>query len=219
MPKLSPRALIAVGVVVLALIGVALVVSQSGSKPSDDSASSASPTDPGPIDDTTTTADSSAGSSTSVAPDTMETLPKEPVAKDIPLAVSVSNTSGLHDGDTVTVHVTPKDPGKVVYGFEMFICADGASFQLDADVRPTFTGKCIEQPLSTVSGDYIKVAAAAPYVSADGAIKVGVGTNSYTTQNGRPVTITCGPGNPCQLVLKLQFQDAYGFQAYPLTFG
>jgi hypothetical protein len=221
MPKISARtALVVVVVVVAGLGGLALVVSHDGSKASGDAASSTvvSSVDPGQTGDTTTTSELPAASSTSLA-DTIETAPKEPVSKDIPLAVVASNTTDLRDGDTVTVRVTPKDPGKVVYGFEMFICADGSSFQLDADIRPTFTGKCIEHPLSTSSGDYVKVAAAAPYQSADGTMKVGVGTDSYTTQNGKSVTIACGPGHPCLLVLKLQFQDAYGFQALPLTFG
>jgi len=222
MSKISPRVAVVLGVVVVViLIGVALIVGRGGSKPSDSDASATVPSsiDTAQTGDPTNTGAPDDASSTTLAPDSIETVPKEPVSKEIPLTVTVSNTSGLHDGDSVKVHVTPKAPGKVVYGFEMFICADGATFQLDADIRPTFTGKCIENPLSTTSGDYVKVAAAAPYTSADGTIKVGVGSNTYTTQKGNSVTITCGPGHPCQLVLKLQFQDAYGFQAYPLTFS
>ena len=221
MPKPSKRILLAVVLLVAVLVGLAIVASHNGSKASGDAASSATTSliDPAQGDETTTTSELSAATSTSLEPNTIETAPTEPVTKEIPLAVAISNTSGLHDGDAVTVHVTPKDPGKVVFGFEMFICADGASFQLDADIRPAFTGKCIEHPLSTSSGDYVKVPAAAPYQSVNGTIKVGVGSDSFTTQNGKSVTIACGPAHPCQLVLKLQFQDAYGFQAYPLIFN
>jgi hypothetical protein len=222
MSKISPRILIlTVVVVVLVVAGVVVLANGKSSKASSDdqaAADIATDTTVAGGDSSTSATDGSAGTSTTTTDPSLEVMPKEPVAQAIPLNVSVSNTTGLRDGDTVTVHVVPKPPGTVVYGFEMFICAPDQTFQLDADIRPTYTGKCITQALSASSGDYTKVAAAAPYTVADGSIKVGVGTNSYTTQQGKPVTIQCGPGHPCQLVLKLQFQDAYGFQAYPLTF-
>lgn len=136
----------------------------------------------------------------------------------IPLQVAVTGNTGLHDGDPVSVHVEPKD-GSVVYGFEAIMCAGNAQFSVDADIRPTYTGKCITNPLSPSSQKYMAVKADPPFKVAEATFKVGVGTNTYSTRDGDPVAITCGPGHPCQLVLKLQYPNGFGFAAYPLTFG
>jgi hypothetical protein len=136
----------------------------------------------------------------------------------IPLQVAVTGNTGLHDGDEVAVHVEPKD-GSIVYGFEAIVCAGNAQFSVDADIRPTYTGKCITNPLSPSSQKYLAVKADPPFKVAEAKFKVGVGTNTYATRDGEPVAITCGPGSPCQLVLKLQYPNGFGFAAYPLTFG
>ena len=137
---------------------------------------------------------------------------------EIPLTVTVSSTANLVDGQAVKIHVTPK-AGSDIYGVEVFVCAANMTFTLDADIRPSLTGKCITKRLSPMSLDYLNQAIPAPYQSLDVSFPVGVGSDQYTTQRGQGVTITCGPGHPCQLVLKLQFPNGYGFRAYPLTFG
>lgn len=136
----------------------------------------------------------------------------------LPLDVAVSNTSNLRDGSEVSLHVVPK-AGSVIYGFEAFLCEGGTTFAGDSDIRPTLAGKCVSKPLSPDSDDYKEVPAAPPYQAADSTFRVGVGTDTYTMRDGKPVTITCGPGHPCQLVLKLQYPNDFGFAAYPLTFG
>jgi hypothetical protein len=135
-----------------------------------------------------------------------------------PVDVTLSNTKNLHDGDAVAIHVTPKQ-GSTLYGFEAFLCAGNTSFNYDADIRPTETGKCVSAPLSSASDAYLQVPAAPPYTSADASFRVGVGSNSYTTQDGTPVTIKCGSGSPCQIVLKVQYPNGFGFEAYPVTFA
>jgi hypothetical protein len=135
----------------------------------------------------------------------------------MPLDVSVSNTNGLRDGDVVSIHVTAK-PGSQIFGFEAFECAGGTTYSVDADVRPTQMGKCALQPLSPTSQRYVLLQAQAPYKEADGTFKVGVGSNTFKTNDGRIVTVTCNSSHPCTLVLKLQYPDAFGFQPVPLTF-
>lgn len=142
--------------------------------------------------------------------------PRTPVS--LPVAVTVSSLSGLRDGQEVKVHAVPTG-GSQVFGVEARICAAGRTIDFDADFKPTQTGNCIVRPLSSGSDHHVTVAAAPPYQAVDVAFRVGVGTSTYTTQSGDPVAITCGPGNPCQLVLKLQIPNGFGFQSYPLNYG
>ena len=135
----------------------------------------------------------------------------------VPLTTKVSNTKGLADGDPVSLLVEP-DKGSVVYGFEVFLCRGDATYVTDADVRPTYTGKCVTKPLSSVSQNYLVARSGPPYSSAEATFHVGVGTDTYQTRDGKTVSVTCDATNPCALVLKLQFPNDYGFQTIPLTF-
>ncbi|MBA3653177.1 MAG: hypothetical protein H0W70_03170 [Actinobacteria bacterium] len=135
----------------------------------------------------------------------------------VPLSVKASSTEGLRDGDVVSIHVEPKK-GAVVYGFEAWLCKGGETYQTDADLRPTFAGKCASKPLSANSDRFKEVRAAPPYAAADGLFRVGTGTDTYATRDGRMTTVACGPARPCSLVLKLQFPYGFGFEAIPLTF-
>jgi hypothetical protein len=137
----------------------------------------------------------------------------------MPVNISVSNTSNLKDGDVVKIHVVPQK-GSVVYGFEAFLCRSGVSYELDADIRPTFTGNCVPppRPLSAASQSYLKVLSQPPYAAADGEFRVGVGTTTYAVQGGGTATVVCGHANPCSLVLKVQYPYGFGFDTVPLTF-
>jgi hypothetical protein len=137
--------------------------------------------------------------------------------KNMPLDVTVSNTNGLKDGDVVSIHVVPKK-GSVIYGFETFLCRGGTQYRFDADIRASYTGNCVTKPLSAISQEYMAVRAGPPYSSVDATFRVGVGSDSYKTGDGKQVTVTCGHGSPCTLVLKLQYPNAFGFQPIPLTF-
>jgi hypothetical protein len=137
-------------------------------------------------------------------------------AKLIPLNVAVSNTKGLKDGDPVTIHVTPK--GSVVFGFEAFLCKGGTTYAFDADIRPDDSAKCVAHKLSPNSDDYLQVRTQPPYTSADASFRVGVGTDTFQMTDGSPAAVTCGPSNPCAVVLKLQFPNGFGFEAFPVTY-
>jgi len=139
------------------------------------------------------------------------------ISPGMPLTVSVSDTSHLKDGDNVSIHVVAK-PGSAVYGFEARQCAIGVVYNDDALQRPTLGGNCAAQAVSSRSQPYGEFLSDPPNKSVDGAFRVGVGSNTFTTRYGRTVTITCGPGHPCMLVLKLQFPNDYGFEAIPLRF-
>jgi hypothetical protein len=142
----------------------------------------------------------------------------EAQAKAIPLNVSTSNTKGLKDGDAVKIHVTPKQ-GAVVFGFEAFLCKGGATtYAFDPDIRPDDTGKCVAHKLSPNSDDYLEVKAQPPYTSADATFRVGAGTDTYQMTDGSQHSVTCGPGNPCAIVLKLQYPNGFGFEAVQVTY-
>jgi hypothetical protein len=142
----------------------------------------------------------------------------EEQAKAIPLNVAVSSTKGLKDGDPVTIHVTPK-PGAIVFGFEAFLCKGGTTtYAFDADIRPDDTGKCVAHKLSPNSDDYLQVKAQPPYSSADATFRVGVGTDMFQMTDGSPASVTCGANNPCAIVLKLQYPNGFGFEAFPVTY-
>lgn len=182
------------------------------------------PTVPAPgADASSSVVPPSAPSSVAPAADPQATAPQplpapEPQApKVIPVNASVSGTSGLADGAKVAIHVSPQ-AGSQAFAYEAFLCKAGATFSNDADIRPTQMGKCLPEPLSASSDNRTEVIGQAPYQALDGTFRVGVGSRTFRTQRGETVTITCGPGNPCQLVLKLQYPNGFGFKAFPLSY-
>ena len=137
--------------------------------------------------------------------------------KTLPVVVSVSSTKNLTDGQLIAIHVQPAGKS-LIYGFEARLCAPKAVFQVEYDFYPTQTGNCVNAALSPGTDYHGVVQAKAPYLSADLTFRVGEGTNTYTDVDGKKVTITCGHGHPCQLVLLLQVPYGFGFQTYPLSF-
>ena len=234
-------AIIAGGVAALLVVVLLVVATRSSSSSSSSSAASAgSPStapgtsssgsgaagrDPAAASPPTSDPNVSAPPGGAVPPSTPPITPEVTAAPDapkvpvsLPVAVTVSATSGLADGQAVTVHVVPTG-GSQIFGVEARMCKAGAVIDFDADFRPTQTGNCATKPLSANADGYLKAAAAPPYQSVDMTYRVGVGSDSYTTQSGTPVQITCGPDNPCVLAVKLQIPNGFGFQTYPLSFG
>ena len=149
-------------------------------------------------------------------------LPNDPTGPfttpNMPLEVAASNTKGLSNGQTVRVRVRPKDQAQV-FGAEARLCAGDARVERDPDFRPSQGGKCIARPLAADTDSLVGVPGVPPYQEVQLAFRVGVGTDTFTAQDGRQASITCGPANPCQLVLKLQYPNGFGFQSLPVTYG
>jgi hypothetical protein len=135
----------------------------------------------------------------------------------LPAIISISSTSNLTDGQAIAIHVVP-NKGSAIYGFEARICAPNAVMKVEYDFYPDQTGFCVLTPLSADSDAHGLVQAQPPYQVANLTFRVGVGTSDYTDVNGKHVTITCGPGHPCQLVLLLQVPYGFGFATYKLTY-
>ena len=136
----------------------------------------------------------------------------------IPASITVTPTTGLRDGQEVKLRASASG-GAEIFGFEVFQCAAGATFEQDADIRPTQTGKCLSKPLSPTSDKYKEARAAPPSKDVEAVFRVGVGTDVFRTGDGKNISITCGKGRPCQLVLKVQYRDGFGFRAYPIEFA
>jgi hypothetical protein len=45
-----------------------------------------------------------------------------------------------------------------------------------------------------------------------------VGTDTFQMTDGSQRSVTCGPSNPCAIVLKLQYPNGFGFEAVQVTY-
>jgi len=140
------------------------------------------------------------------------------VSNDIPVDINVEGATGLKDAQEVRIRVKAH-PGSAVYGFEAFLCNGGTSYSRDADIRPSLTGKCAADALSSGSDAYKEVRGAPPYEAVDATFRPGVGSASFAKRDETQATVTCGRAHPCQLVLKVQFPDGFAFRSYPLTYA
>ena len=184
-----------------------------GTAPADASTTTVAPTVPTSGASTpTSTADAAPTTSSAPTP----TTPR--VTAPLPVSASVSGASGVTDGQAVKIHVEPEG-GSQAFGFEAWLCRGDATFTNDLDVRPLQTGKCLPQPLSARSDSHVEVDGTPPYGALDGSFRVGVGSLTYKTVSGQSVTITCNASSPCQIVLKLQYPNGFGFKAFPIAYA
>ena len=141
------------------------------------------------------------------------------------LPVTVTQTSpftGLVDGSTVSIHVDANSPPNAVasnvFSVDARICKASAPINNSADFDPIPGGSCIGHPLSAGTDALVQVATAPPNRVADLAYKVGVGTDTYDN-SGTPVTITCGPADPCKLVLEMLVPAGFVFKSFALGYA
>jgi hypothetical protein len=204
-------------VVVAVIVAVAVSTGGSGSKGS----SSASPTTSSK--EHSRSSDTGSTASSDPAPTTVTTggsasNPTTPTTQALPLQVRATSTTGMHDGQTVTVTVTA-DPGSDFYDMDARLCAGTPAITNFYDFTPDPAGNCILHPLSPDSDNYVDAPVGPPYRTGTLTFRVGVGTARFTTENLQNVAITCGPGHPCQLVVRLQYPKAFGFRSFPVTYA
>ena len=215
------RILLGVGAAVVVLVVVVALVIGGGSGSKGSSSASA----------TTSSASGSSsahpGSTSSSGPAPTTTATTSPssqhpatttTTQPIPLQVTVSKTTGLHDGQAVTVTVTA-DAGSAFYGMDARLCAASPAITNFYDYTPDPAGNCILHPLSADSDAYLEVPVPAPNKTGTLTFHVGVGTSQFKTENLTQASITCGPGHPCQLVVRLQYPKGFGFRSFPVTFA
>lgn len=208
------------GVVLLLVVVVAGIAAASRSGDGDAAASrAAASTSADGTGGTTgsTTKDGAAttgGDDGSTADAPQGTTPPAP----LPLEAKVVGTTGLHDGDDVTVTVDA-DPGSQVFGVEMRMCKAGTVVRNDGDMLPSVTGNCASKPLAPGADGYKIVPGKAPFSSVTATYKVGVGTDTFQMDDASMTSVTCDHDHPCVLAVKYQIPDGFGFRTYPLTFS
>jgi hypothetical protein len=218
------RAQIVAALVLVALVIGVVVLTRPSSKDATSVADGATSTvtgDPASTASTSSTASPTtdpavAAPSTSV-PSTSTTRDVHFPVADLPLTVTSSDTSGLKGGDKVSFHIVPKGDSQV-FGVSVRLCSGDAKIRNLDDFEPATTGLCIGHRLSPNSDLLIETSGNPPYQTLDVDFRVGVGTDSFQMTDGTPVTVTCGPANPCQIVLLLQIPNAFGFQTFPVTY-
>jgi hypothetical protein len=141
----------------------------------------------------------------------------------LPVTVTASPTTNLSDGDVVSINIDAQSPPNAsasqIFGADARVCKPNAVIDFSADFNPTQTGNCVLNPLSAGTDAKTTVATAPPNLTAAFSFKVGVGTDNYQTQGGDNGSITCGPANPCKLVVKLQVPGTVAFASFPLTYA
>ncbi len=220
------RVQIGAAVLLVAVVVIALMATRSSSSDSSPAADAATSTLPADASVTTSsggpttmaTTPPPAGGPTTSAASTPTTHDVHFPLADLPLTVTQTPTSGLHDGSKVSFHIVPT-AGEQVFGVSVRLCAGDAKIEQLDDFEPATAGKCIGHALSSNSDLLIETAGNPPYQSLDVDFRVGVGTDTFKMTDGTPVSITCGPGHPCQIVLMLQVPNAFGFKTYPVTYG
>lgn len=135
----------------------------------------------------------------------------------LPVDVEISGTGGLADGDEVVLTATAR-AGSQIFALEVRLCVGGVTVESDADTRPSVTGKCVTGALSPVSDGFVVAQSEPPHEAVELRFRVGVGEETYTTQFGEPATVRCDQEHPCQLAVKFQVPDGYGFRTYPLDY-
>ena len=135
----------------------------------------------------------------------------------MPMSVSVSTTEGLVSGDVVSVKASPSN-GSQAFGVEARLCRGDVAIAFDGQMFPTRAGLCLPKPFSQGTDSLVEVANQPPYGPVAVNFTVGTGSQTFTLQDGTQTTITCDSTHPCQLVLKLQYPNGFGFQGVPLTF-
>jgi hypothetical protein len=146
----------------------------------------------------------------------------------IPVTVTASPLTALVNGTSVAIHVDAQSPpnpvASQIFGVDARICLASANIQNAGDFNPTQGSFCAGHPLAGGSDAFVQTSVAAPYKTADLSFRVGVGTDSYTNDNGDTVLIACGPANPCNLVVKLYVPDTaqnpggLAFKSFPLSY-
>ncbi len=230
----STRRAILAAVVVVTVVVLVAIVAKRGSDTSSSAtgttlgSTSTTATDSSSTSETTSTTDGSISGPTIPPPDPNEggaTGPRNAEGNSVmvpltnlPADVTVDKKSGLSAGDTVTVHITAKS-GSKIFGADARLCRDSPVIANSADYAPTQGGQCVAAPLSADSDAFVELQGSDPYTTLDVPFRVGTGTSSYQMQDGTEVSITCGPGHPCTLIVKLQVPDGFGFESFDLSFG
>jgi len=140
-----------------------------------------------------------------------------------PVTISATPTTGVVDGTVININVDAQSPPNElpsqIFGVEARLCKASSVIDFSADFNPTQTGNCILNALSVNSDAKTQVVTAPPNATAALQFRAGVGSDTYESQFNGTINISCGPADPCKLVLKLQVPGATMFKSFPLTYA
>jgi sortase A len=135
---------------------------------------------------------------------------------------AATSTSNLVDGQPVTINVKSRSDVAVGY-VEVHECRLNATYTQQSDVLLP-AGNCpgvglsssADQGLSRTSSSGLRALTTSD-AGFNLSFRVGVGTVDWTTPSG-PVALTCGPTDPCGLVVLLIVNGNVQYRVFKLTF-
>lgn len=129
----------------------------------------------------------------------------------------------LVDGSTITVNLTTTNTITAVSArlCKGEIAGVEVNYAYASDFNATAGGKCALNPFGLMTTDTVSVETAPPFNAATVAFKIGIGSDTFTRQNGQSTTINCGPAftDDCKLVLKVATRDGDEFISYRLNYA
>ena len=147
-----------------------------------------------------------------------------------PYAISSTPTTGILSGTTVAQTVT-MSTGLNLYSVRTRLCKSSATIDNAGDFSPTLGGNCIAAPLAANTDSDVTVATSAGNRgSASLNFRVGVGSNTFTTQYDGSTTIACGnttafaTRSSCMLETEISYTTALGagrvaYESTPITYA
>lgn len=132
-----------------------------------------------------------------------------------PITFSVVPAVGLTDGQVVDVHAGSTDGGVVIFSITAHLCATD---KVTGDRSFSFAGvACTNVPVGQSDVEQTNVTGGT--ASADLQFKVGAGRATWLSSTGYDGSIACGPGQPCDLVIRAEITNGTVYYKQPLCFG
>ena len=136
--------------------------------------------------------------------------------RDGAVAVTVTPTEGLADGQRVAIHAEATG-GAQIFELRAHLCQAGAG--IDNTSEFGFQGPyCPNGPIGAGQFDE-GVVPPAGSTTADLEFAVGMGGVTWLDEQGYVHELTCGPGSPCDLVVEAQITNDTAFVTFPLLIG
>jgi hypothetical protein len=129
------------------------------------------------------------------------------------LTITASPIANLTDGSVVKVHADVKD--MALYSLTAHVCMAGT---VKGDHMFAFSGDYCPN-VAIGSGDVEKQVVLPGAASGDLSFKVGTGHVDWHNTLGFPYSLDCGPGAPCDLVIKAEITNSTAYYQIPLCFG
>jgi len=138
------------------------------------------------------------------------------------VTISVTPTADVVDGTKVTVNVKAR-PDIMIGQLWIKQCKLGVPYDDGNDIQ-YFNGKCPPSPVSSSADSEIIVSREGAFVLSrtsaglDVPFRVGSGTTEWAPGSGATSSLTCGPEDPCALVVRVLIAGQYYFSVTRLDF-